>query len=73
MHIIYNRVVVNGSVFWWRMETSGVPQWLILGRVLFNIFNNNMDSEIGCTLNKFADDTKLGGMTVALEGCNAIQ
>ena len=38
---------------------SGIPQGLGLGSVLLNIFNNNIDSEIECTRNRFADDTKL--------------
>ncbi|PKU26906.1 rna-directed dna polymerase from mobile element jockey- hypothetical protein [Limosa lapponica baueri] len=32
-----------------------------------------MDSGIECTLSKFADDTKLGGMVNMLEGRDAIQ
>lgn len=50
---------------------SDVPQGLVLGLALFVI--SDMDSEIECTLSKFANDTELCGALDALEGRDAIQ
>ena len=51
---------------------SDVPQGLVLGTILLNIFSN-IDSGVECTLSKYADDTKPWDAVDAPEGQDAIQ
>lgn len=56
-------VVASG----WQPVTGGVLQGSILGPVVFNVFINELDIGIKCTLSKFADDRD------SLEGREALQ
>lgn len=51
------------------VTSQGSVPW----QILFDFFINNLDTGTGCTLNKFAEDTKLGGVVAAPDGHAVIQ
>jgi len=51
---------------------SGISQGSVFEQIAFNIFINDIDSGIECTLSKFASDTKLSGAVDILEGSKVI-
>lgn len=67
------RVLISVTKSSWRPETIIVRRGSVLGPVLFNMLINGLGSGTVCTLGRFADDTKLGGVACTPEGRGAAQ
>lgn len=48
--------------------TSAVPRGFAPGLLLFNVFINELDAGVECSIGNFVDDTKLGGIIYSIEG-----
>ena len=67
------RAVISDTKSGWKPLTTSVPTGSILGPILLRIFMSDLDDGAECTLSRFADDTKLGGVADTPGGCVAIQ
>ncbi|KAJ7404806.1 rna-directed dna polymerase from mobile element jockey-like [Willisornis vidua] len=54
------------------LMTNGLPQVSVPRTVMFNAFVHDIDSEIKCTVRRFADDMKLCGAADMPEGQDVI-
>ena len=52
------QVVLNGSASNTFTGSSGVPQGLVMGPLLFLVYVNDIPEQVECNISMFADDTK---------------
>jgi len=69
------RVCIQGKFSDWIPVISGVPQGSVLGPILFLIFINDMDKDLGSHIIKFADDsdTKVFCGISEVQDCEILQ
>ena len=67
------RIIVRGEYSEWVDVISGVPQGSVLGPILFLIYVNDIPEMVNCSINMFADDTKLFRTVKYIDDCNILQ
>lgn len=66
-------IVISSTKYSWRPGSTGLPQRLIVGPMLFNICINNVSDETEFSFSKLAGEAKIGGLVDTPEGCALIQ
>jgi len=61
------KAVISGTESSWRPLSSSIPQGLMLGPVLFNIFISSLGEGIVSNFSKCADNRRLRGMVDTLK------
>lgn len=61
------KVVISSAKSNWQVVTTGVPQVLIMGAILFNTLINNLNDRIESILRKPVDKTMLQGAVNILQ------
>jgi len=64
---------VEGCFSEWRSVASGVPHGSVLGPLLFVVYINDLEENVGDLISTFADDTEIGGVADSAEDCQRIQ
>ena len=66
-------MVINGEYSEGSGEESGVPQGSVLGPILFNLFINDLEDGVNCSISVFADDPKLSRAITSLQDMETLQ